>query len=64
METIKFMYFWLDYSDNNNHIERIPFAAKNINHHSCMAIEELLESDELHLFLLSYGTWIDDSEYL
>ena len=30
MET--FMYFWLNYSGGNNHIERIPVAVKNIDH--------------------------------
>lgn len=29
----------------------------------CMA-SEILETDMLHLFLLSDGTWIDDNEYL
>ena len=31
------MYFWLNYCDEN-HVERIPTAVKNINH--------LIESDE------------------
>ena len=30
MET--FMYFWLNCSDGNNLIERIPVAVKNIDH--------------------------------
>ena len=58
MET--FMYFWLNYFDGN--IERIPVAVKNIDYLFCMA-SEIIESDKLHLFLLSDGTRIDDNEY-
>ena len=61
MET--FMYFLLNYSDGNNHVERIPVAVKNINHLFRMA-SKILESDTLHLFLLSDGTRIDDNKYL
>ena len=56
------MYFWLNYCDKN-HIERIPVAVKNIDHLSRMA-SEIIEADNLHLFLLSDGTRIDDNEYL
>ena len=56
------MYFWLNYCDGN-HIERILIAVKNIDHFFCMT-SEIIESDKLHLFLLSDGTRIDDKEYL
>ena len=29
--TFTFMYFWLNYCNENHHIERIPVAVKNIN---------------------------------
>ena len=57
------MYFWLNYSDENHHVERVPIAVKNINHLFHMA-SEIIEADRLHLFLLSDGTRIDDNEYL
>ena len=44
-------------------MERIPIAVKNIDHLFRMATE-ILESDALHLFLLSDGTRIDGDEYL
>lgn len=25
-----FMYFWLNYSDRNNHMKRVPIAVENI----------------------------------
>ena len=56
------MYFWLNYCDEN-HVERIPIAVKNINHLFHLA-SEIIEADRLHLFLLSDGTRIDDNEYL
>ena len=56
------MYFLLNYCDNN-HIERIPIVVKNIDYLFHMA-SEIIESDRLHLFLLSEGTWIDDNECL
>ena len=49
METLIFMYFWLNYSDEN-HIERIPVAVKNIDHLFNLA-SEIIEADKLHLFL-------------
>ena len=58
-----FMYFWLNYSDGNNHIERIPVTMKNIVHLSRMA-SEILGSDKLHLFLPSDSTLIEDDTYL
>ena len=66
METLQkpimFMYFWLNYCDEN-YIERIPVAVKNI-HHLFNLAREIIKVDRLHLFLLSDGTWIDDNEYL
>ena len=58
-----FMYFWLNYCDENHYVERIPIAVKNINHLFHMA-SEIMEIDTLHLFLLSGGARIDDNEYL
>ena len=48
-----FMYLWLNYSDGNNHIEKIPVAAKNIDQLFRMATE-VIESE-----LLSDATQID-----
>lgn len=58
MET--FMYVLLNYSNKNNHIERISVATKNKEHILPMA-SEIIGSDQLYLFLLSHGTWIDDN---
>ena len=55
------MNFWLNYCDENHHIE-IPIAVKNIDHLFHLA-GEMIEADTLHLFLLSHGTCIDDNEY-
>lgn len=49
------MYMWLNYSDKNNHFKRLPVAVKNISHLCCMPGEKL-ESDNLHLLLLSDST--------
>ena len=66
METLQkpvnFMYFWLNYCDKN-HIEKIPVAVKNIDHLFSLA-SEMIDADNLHLFLLFDGTRIDDNEYL
>ena len=62
-KTVTFMYFWLNYCDENHHIERIPVAVKNIDHLFNLA-SEIIKADRLHLFLLSDGTRIDDNEYL
>ena len=62
LEPTTFMYFWLNHCDGN-HIKRIPIAVKNIDYLFRMA-SEIIESDKLHLFLLSDGTRIDDNEYL
>ena len=56
------MYFWLSYLDEN-HIERISIAVKNIGHLFHLA-SQIIEADMLHLFLLSDGTRIDDNEYI
>ena len=56
------MYFWLNYCDEN-HIERIPIAIENIDHLFRLA-SQTIETDRLHLFLLSDSTQIDDNEYL
>ena len=54
-----FMYFWSYYCDEN-HVKRIPIAAKNINHLFHL-VSEIVEADRLHLFLLSDGTRIDEN---
>ena len=46
------MNFWLNYCDENHHIERIPIAVKNINHLFYLA-SEVIEADRLHLILFS-----------
>ena len=56
------MHFWLNYCQEN-HIEWIPITVKNIDHLFNLACE-ITETDRLHLFLTSEGTWIDDIEYL
>ena len=43
-----FMYFWLNYCDEN-HIERIPVAVKNIDHLFNLA-SEIIKGNNLHLF--------------
>ena len=60
---IIFTYFWLNYCDENHHIERIPVAVKDIDHLFNLA-SEIIKADRPHLFLLSDGTRIDDNEYL
>ena len=60
---VVFMYFWLNYCNENHHIERIPIAVKTIDH-VCPMASEIIEVDRLHLFLPSDGTRIDNNEYL
>ena len=60
---VTFMYFWLNYCDENHHIERICVAVKDADHLLSLA-SEMIKADRLHLFLLSDGTRIDDNEYL
>ena len=66
------MYFRLNYCDEN-HIERILVGVKGIDHLFNLAskiikavrmVNEIIEADKLHLFLLSDGTRIDNNEYL
>ena len=54
-----FMYFCLNHCDEN-HVERISIAVKNMNHLFHLT-SEIIEADRLHLFLLSAGTRIDDN---
>ena len=58
-----FMYFWLNYCDENHHLARIPIAVKNIYHLFHQA-SEIMKADRLHLFLLSDDTRTDENEYL
>ena len=60
---VTFMYFWLNYCDENHHIERIPVAVKDVDHLLSLA-SEIIKADRLHLFLLSDGARINDNEYL
>ena len=54
MEAIKFMYFWLNFSNKNNHLERIlwKFFIWLVKHLNLMS------------FILSDSTLINDNEYL
>ena len=45
---VTFMYFWLNYCDEN-HIERILVAVKNIDHLFNLA-SEISETDRLRFF--------------
>ena len=63
MEPAAFMYFWLNYCDENHRIERIPVAVKDIYHLFNLA-GEIVKADNLHLFLLPGGGRIDDNQYL
>ena len=60
---IAFMYFWLNYCNENHHIERILIVVKDIYHFFNLA-SEIIEADKLYLFLLSDGIQIDDNECL
>ena len=57
------MYFWLNYCDENHHIERIPVTVKDTDHLFNLA-SEIIKADRPHLFLLSDSTQIDDNEFL
>ena len=57
-ETRYFYVFWLNYCDENN-IERIPVTVKDIDHYFRLASEKI-EAGNLHLFLLSDATRIDE----
>ena len=41
---VAFMYFWLNYCDENHHIERIPVAVKDIDHLFNLA-SEIIKAD-------------------
>ena len=60
---VVFMYFWLNYWNENHHIERIPVAVENIDHLFNLA-SEMIETDKIHQLLLFDSTWIDNDEYL
>ena len=62
MELATFMYFWLNYCDEN-HIEKTPIPLKDVGHIFHLA-SEIIKADRLPLLLLSDGTRIDDNEYL
>ena len=62
LQPATFMYIWLNYCDENHHIERISVAVKHIDYLFCLA-SEIIKVDRLHLFLLSDCTRIDDNEY-
>ena len=62
LQPTTFMYFWLNYCDEN-HVERIPVAVKNIDHLFHLA-SQIIKIDALHLFLLFDSTRIDEDEYL
>ena len=51
---IAFVYFWLNYCNENHHIERILIVVKDIYHFFNLA-SEITEADKLYLFLLSDG---------
>ena len=54
METYSSLqYFWLNYCDED-HIEKIPVAVKNIDHLFNIG-SEIIKADNLHLLLLSDG---------
>ena len=54
--------FWLNYC-NENHIEKIPVAVKDIDDLFNLT-SEMIGADNLHLFLLPGCTQIDKNEYL
>ena len=55
--------FWLNYCDENYHIERIPIAVENIGHLFHLA-SEIIKVDMPHLSSLSDNARIDEDEYL
>ena len=62
MEPATFTHFWLNYCDENHHMERIPVVLKDMDHLFNLACE-IIKDDRLHLLFLSDGTRIDDNEY-
>ena len=63
---VTYMCFWLNYCDEKHHIERISVVVKDIDHLFNLASEMIKahKANNLHLFLLSDGTRIDEDEYL
>ena len=59
---VAFMHFWLNYC-NENHIKKILIGVKDKDHLFYMA-SEIIEADNLHLYLLPEGIRIDNNEYL
>ena len=59
---VTLMYCCLNYYNENN-VENIPIAVKNIDHLFRMVIETI-EADRFHLLLLSDDTRTDDNKYL
>lgn len=55
------MQFWLNYSDRKNHLERIQCERYKTSFHCG---QRVLDSNKLHLFLLSDGTLIDNNKCL
>ena len=60
---VTFLYFWLNYCDENHHIERISLAVKDIRHLFNL-VSEIMKADRPHRFWLSDRSRIDDNEYL
>ena len=55
------MYFWLNYPNKNNPVERIPTAVKNTDYLFCKP-SEILEFDQPHQLLLFDSTRISDNK--
>ena len=49
LQPTTFMYFWLNYCDENHHIERIPIVVKNKGQVFHLP-SQIIEADKLHLF--------------
>ena len=49
-----FMYFWLNYSDRNNHMKRVPIAVENIGQ---LVVKYLNPMS----YMCFYSTWSDAS---
>ena len=52
-----FMYFWLNYSDRNNHMKRVPIAVENIGQ---LVVKYLNPMS----YMRFYSTWSDASALL
>ena len=60
---VVFIYFWLNYCNENHHIENIPVTVNNTDHLFNLT-SEMIGADKLHLFMLFDGPRIDNNEYL